>query len=352
MCDSLDTIATTEQHPKTAFRSGVKIESSEEVPDNSESITSVDAQKVESEFSARNVTEMIVDDGQHADKGRKTRLNDVDGLFRDVRSAGRIERLLRNKRCFGELWNQKGECAIPCDKQLCSVPTLGEQESGQTRQMDRGEIEVEEERRLRTKCMPVLPTDSEKHENESTDVASRSLYKTEDSRNHLEIESSLPRVAMDRGFFACGTDADLVTNTMLRQKPHNVAEARQVFHEAPDPHAVSCVLENLDANGLDRVLLKGIVGSVVQTFVNAVRVGRGERMMAEKSSKCLHQSSGVGENDVREIESSARPTIPSCQRSSVAVPTAKALFRRGLLDVRRMCSISPRSVATRALGRG
>ena len=35
--------------------------------------------------------------------------------------------------------------------------------------------------------------------------------------------------------------------------------------------------------------------------------------------------------------------IPSCQRSPVAASAAKALFRRGLLDVRRVCSISPRS---------
>ena len=53
----------------------------------------------------RNVTELIVDDGQQADEGRKTRLNDVDGLVRGVKSAGRIERLLRNKRSFSELWN-------------------------------------------------------------------------------------------------------------------------------------------------------------------------------------------------------------------------------------------------------
>ena len=97
----------------------------------------------------RNVTELMVHDGQQADRGRKTRLNDVDGLVRGVKSAGRVERLLRNKRGFGELWNQKGECAIYCDKQLCSFPTLSEQESSQTRQMDRGGIEVEEERRVR-----------------------------------------------------------------------------------------------------------------------------------------------------------------------------------------------------------
>ena len=158
--------------------------------------------------------------------------------------------------------------------------------------------------------MPVFPTDSEKHESKSTHVASRSQCETEDSRKHSELESSLPRVAMDRGFLARSTDADLVTNTMLTQKPHNTAEAHQVSHEAPDPHAVNCAVENLDTNGLCRVFLKRSVGSAAQTFVDPVGVGRGERMMEEKSSKCLHQSSGAGENDVREIESSAKTNDP------------------------------------------
>ena len=158
--------------------------------------------------------------------------------------------------------------------------------------------------------MPDLPTDSEKCENASTHVASCCQCKTENPHKHLEIESSLPRVAMDRGFVARSTDADLVTNTMLIQKPHNAAEAHQVSHEAPEPHAVNCALEDLDANGLGRVLLKGSGESDAQTFVDPDWVGRGERMMAEKSSKCLHQSSGAGENDVREIESSAKTKDP------------------------------------------
>ena len=33
-------------------------------------------------------------------------------------------------------------------------------------------------------------------------------------------------------------------------------------------------------------------------------------MMSDKSSKCLHQSSGAGENDVRKIESSAKTDDP------------------------------------------
>ena len=74
-----------------------------EVPGNSEFITSVDTRKVESEFAVRNVTEVMVDDGQQADRGRKARLKDVDGMVRSVQSGGRIERLLRNKRGFGEL---------------------------------------------------------------------------------------------------------------------------------------------------------------------------------------------------------------------------------------------------------
>ena len=176
--------------------------------------------------------------------------------------------------------------------------------------MDRGEIEVEEERRVRTKHVPVLPTDSEKRDNESTHVASRRQCKTQYSRKHLENESSLPRVGMDRGFLSRSTDADLVMNTMLIQKPHNAAEVHQVFHEALEPHAVNCVLEDLDANGLGRVLLKGSVESDAQTFVDPDWVGRGERMMAEKSSKCLHQPSGAGENDVRKIESSAKTDDP------------------------------------------
>ena len=126
--DSLDAIATTEQHSRTAFRSDVQVEPPEEVPVNSESITSGGTRKVESKFAVRNVTELVVDAGQQTDRGRETRSYDVDEPIRSVKSAGRIERLLRNKRSYSELRIQKGECAIVCDKQLCSFPTLNEQE--------------------------------------------------------------------------------------------------------------------------------------------------------------------------------------------------------------------------------
>ena len=72
------------------------------------SITSVDTRKVERKFAVRNVTELIVHDGQQADKSRKTRSNDVDGLVWGVKSAKRIERLLRNKRSFSEPLEPEG----------------------------------------------------------------------------------------------------------------------------------------------------------------------------------------------------------------------------------------------------
>ena len=74
----------------------------------------------------------------------------------------------------------------------------------------------------------------------------------------------------DRRSLAHSADADLAANTMLIQTLHSVAEARQVSHEALESHVVNCVLENLDANSLGRVLLKGDVGSATQTLVDPV----------------------------------------------------------------------------------
>ena len=53
VCDTLSAIATTVQHWRTAFRSDVQIEPPEEVPDNSESITSVGTRNVERKFAVR-----------------------------------------------------------------------------------------------------------------------------------------------------------------------------------------------------------------------------------------------------------------------------------------------------------
>ena len=72
-CDNLDTSATTAQRLRTTFRSDVQIELPEEVPVNSESLTSVGIQKVERKFAVRSVTELTVAAGQQTDKGREAR---------------------------------------------------------------------------------------------------------------------------------------------------------------------------------------------------------------------------------------------------------------------------------------
>ena len=90
---------------------------------------------------------------------------------------------------------------------------------------------------------------------------------------------------------------------------------------------------------LGEVLLMGDAGSAIQTLVDP----RGERMMAEKSSECSHQSSGARENAVQKFESSAKtydcvlPERFGCQVNSEGI-------HGGLSDAWRTYSVSPRSV--------
>ena len=162
----------------------------EEVPVDSKFLsTSVGTQKVESKFDVRSATKLIVAAGQQTSKVRGARQNDDGGSIRSVESAKKIERLLRDKRSFSELQDQKGECVIPCEEQLCRFPPLSEQESSQARQMDGGEIQVEEERRVRMKSVSALPTDKERNENEIMHVAIRSWCTAKDSRKLLVNES-------------------------------------------------------------------------------------------------------------------------------------------------------------------
>ena len=181
--DDLDTTATTEQHLRALARSEVRIESPREISAN----TSVGTQRVEGEFAVRNVTRLTDAAGQLTKEGREARPSEADGPVRSVEPAERIMRLLRRKRSFSELKDQKGEYVTPCDEQLC------EQESSQTRQMDRGEIEVEKKRRVRAKRVPVLPTDKEKDESEIMHMTIRSQCETVDSHKCSPKESLVPR---------------------------------------------------------------------------------------------------------------------------------------------------------------
>ena len=298
--DGLDTTTTTEQHLRKVARSQVRIESPREISASSKFLnTSVGTEKVEGEFAVRNVTKLTDAAGQLTDEGGEARLSEADGPARSVESAERILRLLRSKRSLSELKDLKGEYVTTCDEQWC------EQESSQARLMDRGEIEVEEERRVRAKRVPVLPTDKEKDESEIVHMTIRSQCETEDSHKCSPTESLVPRVTMDRGSHA----HDVYTGPF--QRIDSAVETCQVLHESPQTRAVNGVLENLDTCGLGEVLLKRDVGSAIRILVDPTRVGRGERTMAEKCSKYLHQSNGMSENGTRRVETSA--TTSDCE---------------------------------------
>ena len=98
---------------------------------------------------------------------------------------------------------------------------------------------------------------------------------------------------------------------VLIQKIHSAVETCQVLHESSETRAVNEVLENLVTSGLGEVLLKRDVGSAMRMLVNPAWVGRGEKTMAEKSSKYLHQSNSTRENAVKSIETSV--TASDCE---------------------------------------
>ena len=147
--------------------------------------------------------------------------------------------------------------------------------------MDKGELEVEEKRRVRVKRVPVLQTDKEKDENEITHRTVHSQCKTEDSHKCSPKESLVSRVTTDPGSLA----RDVYTGPVLIQKIHSAVETCRVPHESSETRAVNGVLENLDTCSLGEVLLKRDVGSAIRVLVDPARVGRGEKTMAEKCSK-------------------------------------------------------------------
>ena len=116
-----------------------------------------------------------------------------------MKSARKIEKLLGDKRGFVELRKQKGVYVIPCEEQSSNLFPLVGQEPKQGTQMDRGEVEVEEERQARVKSAPVFPTEREEHE--VTHATFRSWCEacvaraTEDSHKRSATEASVPLVA-------------------------------------------------------------------------------------------------------------------------------------------------------------
>ena len=148
-----------------------------------------------------------------------------------------------------------------CDEQSSNLFPLVEQESSQGRQLDREEVDVEEERQARMKSAPVLPTDKEREEHEGTHTTFRSCCEacvagraTEDSHKRSATEPSVPLVTMDYGFL--GRDVDLAMILVLIQRPHGAVGAPQVRRTSPEPYAIDFALAYPDTWGLREVLLK------------------------------------------------------------------------------------------------
>ena len=171
--------------------------------------------------------------------------------------------------------------------------------------MDKGEIEVEEERRVRAKRVPVLSTDKERSTRSRmrrfAAGAKRVWQGVRQNIHHKRsaTEPSVPLVAVDYGFLGRDTDVDLATILVLIRRPHGAVGACQVLRKGPEPHAIDCVLAYLDTWGLREVLLKADNEPAIQALVDAVRVRWGERTTVEKSPKYSHQSNGAVENAVR-----------------------------------------------------
>ena len=91
--------------------------------------------------------------------------------------------------------------------------------------MDRGEVEVDEDRQARVKSAPVLPTDRERDEHKVTHATLRSWCEayvagraTEYSHTRSATESSVPLMAVDYGFLGRDTDVALATILVLIQR--------------------------------------------------------------------------------------------------------------------------------------
>ena len=128
------------------------------------------------------------------------------GFILERKSAKKIEKLLGDKKSFIELRKQKGVYVIPCEDPTSGLFPLIEKESDQRNQMDMSDVEVEEDRPAKAKCVPVLPNDKEREEHEVTYATFRSRCEacmagraTEDAQRRSAKESSVLLVAMDYG---------------------------------------------------------------------------------------------------------------------------------------------------------
>ena len=151
---------------------------------------------------------------------------------------------------------------------------------------------------MRAKRVPVFQTDKEKDESEIMHLTIRSQCETEDS--HKCLPKRVASATSDHGSLA----HDVYMDPVLIQKIHSAVGTCQVPHESTETRAVNVVLENLDTCGLDEVLLKRDVGSVIRILVNPAWVGRGEKDDGREEFEVFASVNGVSENAVKGTETS------------------------------------------------
>ena len=171
--------------------------------------------------------------------------------------------------------------------------------------MDRGEAEAEEARQTRVRGPSILTTEIE-HELMRTALRNAcDTYaegRTEDPHGCLARESSESLAARGRRFPSRNVNENLSTVLVLSRRTHRAEGARQPVRGTVKSNAVDRVQARFDAKDLSEEMFKGDGESVTQTLVDAMQVGRGEKPMMEKSSKCLHQSGSEAEDAAQRIE--------------------------------------------------
>ena len=246
-----------------AFKPGVQIEPSEEVPVGSKLLYMSDgAQAGGGRLGERCVAGSIIADGQVTARSQGAWLNCNDEFILDEELAGVIEEPLGDNRGFSESQEQKCVCVILYGEQSSSLFPTSVQESSVRMQMDRGEVEVEEATHMRTRRASILTTDKERNEYEIMHTVLRNWYgscaqgRAEHSHGCPACEPSGLLAVRDCRVSSRSMDESSPAVLVLLRRTQTERDC-QVGREATELHAVDCLWVCLDAWGLSEVLSKG-----------------------------------------------------------------------------------------------
>ena len=199
-------------------------------------------------------------------------LNGERGFILDVKSARKIEKLLGDKRGVVQLRKQRGVYVIPYDKQTSNLFPLVEQESSQGRPMDRGEVEVEEERQAETSTKLRMRR-----------FAAGARRVQQDVRQ--KIPTSVQQLNRRSHWWSWITDSSDVTRTWTWPRC-------QVLRKGQEPYATDCVLAYLGTWGLGEVLLEADNEPAIQALLtrfgsNVMRGQWWQRVRSTRTSQMV-----------------------------------------------------------------